>query len=81
MGHTSTQGDWPRDFKIDATGAFMLIAHQKSNDLRVFGIDKTTGRLAPSGKAVALSKPVNVAFAGTVLLSPEIADAVWDVSR
>jgi len=42
----STEGDWPRNFKIDPTGKFLLVANQKSNDIGVFKIDSTSGELS-----------------------------------
>ncbi len=41
----STRGDWPRNFTIDPTGKFLLVANQKSNNITVFSIDKKTGTL------------------------------------
>ncbi|HEY0710797.1 MAG TPA: beta-propeller fold lactonase family protein, partial [Polyangia bacterium] len=60
--HTSTQGNWPRDFKFDPSGKFLLVAHQKSNDVVVFNVDKGTGKLTASGNTLSMSKPVNFAF-------------------
>ena len=40
-----THGDWPRNFIIDPTGKFLLVANQKSGNISVFSIDKPTGNL------------------------------------
>jgi 6-phosphogluconolactonase len=39
-------GDWPRNFMLDPTGKFLLVANQKSNNISVFSIDLATGKLA-----------------------------------
>lgn len=38
-------GDWPRNFTLDPTGKFMLVANQRSKNISIFSIDKTTGKL------------------------------------
>lgn len=42
----SVHGDWPRNFTIDPTGKFMLVANQYSENISVFKIDTETGKLA-----------------------------------
>lgn len=42
----STEGNWPRNFTLDPTGKFLLVANQKSNNISVFKIDKETGKLS-----------------------------------
>lgn len=42
----SVEGDWPRNFTLDPTGQFLLVANKKSNNISVFKIDTTTGTLA-----------------------------------
>ncbi|WP_372754283.1 lactonase family protein [Mariniflexile sp.] len=39
-------GDWPRNFTIDPTGKFLLVANQKSENISVFSIDASTGKLS-----------------------------------
>ncbi len=41
----SVHGDWPRNFTIDPTGKFLLVANQKSHNISVFRIDSSTGKL------------------------------------
>ncbi|WP_162623285.1 lactonase family protein [Confluentibacter sediminis] len=38
-------GDWPRNFTLDPTGKFLLVANQKSHNINVFSIDLPTGKL------------------------------------
>lgn len=58
----STLGKGPRNFALDPTGNFLLIAHQYSNNVVVFKIDKTTGLLTDSGKRIELCSPVCLVF-------------------
>ena len=39
-------GDWPRNFTLDPTGKFLLVANKKSNNISVFKIDQNTGKLS-----------------------------------
>ncbi|WP_203256021.1 lactonase family protein [Hyunsoonleella ulvae] len=41
----SVHGDWPRNFTIDPTGKFLLVANMKTENIAVFSIDKHTGTL------------------------------------
>ncbi|MDO5978385.1 lactonase family protein [Flavivirga spongiicola] len=41
----SVYGDWPRNFTLDPTGKFMLVANQKSHNISVFKINKENGKL------------------------------------
>ena len=43
-GQTSTLGKGPRNFAIDPTGKFLLVAHQYTNDVVIFKRNRTTGR-------------------------------------
>ena len=42
----STQGNWPRNFTLDPTGKFLLVANEKSNNISIFSIDKQSGKLS-----------------------------------
>ncbi len=42
----SVHGDWPRNFTIDPTGKFLLVANQKSHNISVFKVDINNGTLA-----------------------------------
>ena len=57
----SVQGDWPRHFTLDPTGKFVLVANQKSNNISVFKVDKTNGKLSFLHD-VKLSSPVCLLF-------------------
>lgn len=41
----SVHGDWPRNFTLDPSGKFLLVANQKSQNISVFSIDAASGKL------------------------------------
>lgn len=55
----------PRNFAIDPTGSYFLVAHQYSNDVIVFKIDPATGKLAKTGNEIKLDVPVCIVFVPT----------------
>jgi 6-phosphogluconolactonase len=58
----STDGDWPRNFTIDPTGRWLLVANQRSNDLVVFARERDRARLTPTKQRIALPSPVCLRF-------------------
>jgi 6-phosphogluconolactonase len=58
----NTLGKGPRNFAIDPTGNFLLVAHQFSNDIVIFKRDKNTGKLTDSRKKIELCSPVCLVF-------------------
>ena len=60
LGHASTRGSIPRNFTVDPTGSWVLVANQDSDNLAVFRIDHSTGGLIPTGDPVAAPTPVCV---------------------
>jgi 6-phosphogluconolactonase len=61
-GQTSTLGKGPRNFTIDPSGKFLLVAHQYSNDVVIFKRNITTGSLMDTGKRINLCSPVCLVF-------------------
>jgi 6-phosphogluconolactonase len=61
--HTSTEGEWPRDFVLDPTGEFVVASNQESDNLVLFRRDEETGRLSLLQKDVTVPEPVCVKFA------------------
>lgn len=57
VGHQSTLGDNPRNFVIDPTGNFLIVANQVSNNLIVFKRDRKTGLLTRIGKEITVRNP------------------------
>jgi 6-phosphogluconolactonase len=52
----------PRNFAIDPTGAFLLVANQKSDNIVVFRRDQKTGRLSSTGQVAQVPSPVCLKF-------------------
>lgn len=62
VGRETSGINTPRNFAIDPTGAFLLVANQNGNDIAIFRRDKTTGLLTSTGKTIAVDKPVCLKF-------------------
>jgi len=41
----SVHGDWPRNFTLDPTGKFILVANRRSSNISVYSINKAQGTL------------------------------------
>lgn len=61
-GQMSTLGKGPRNFAIDPSGKFLLVAHQYTNDVVIFKRNKSTGALTDTGKRINLCSPVCLVF-------------------
>ena len=57
-GRQETMGKAPRNFVIDPTGNFLLVANQDTNDIIIFKRDQKTGLLTPTGEKIQVSKLV-----------------------
>ena len=55
-------GKTPRDFDLDPSGRFLLVAGQDSNNIVVFRIDPATGGLQQTGNTVDVPAPVGLTF-------------------
>lgn len=58
----SCGGIGPRDFTIDPSGKFVLVANQKSNEIAIFSRDEVSGLLSDTTKRIAICAPVCVIF-------------------
>ncbi len=58
----STEGDWPRNFSLDPSERWLLVANQRSDSVIVFGRDPGNGRLTPTRQRIAIPSPVCVRF-------------------
>jgi 6-phosphogluconolactonase len=56
--NVSTGGKWPRNFALDSSGRFLLVANQNTNNIVSFKIDSKTGKLAPTGHLTEVPSPV-----------------------
>ncbi len=57
-GYQPVLGKTPRNFAIDPTGNFLLVANQNSDNIVIFKRNKITGRLTPTGDQIEVPKPV-----------------------
>jgi len=60
LGHVSTRGSIPRNFTVDPSGNWVIVANQDSDNLAVFRIDHSAGALIPTGDPVEAPTPVCV---------------------
>lgn len=57
-GRQSTLGKTPRNFMVDPTGHFLLVANQNSDNIVVFKRDPETGLLSETGTEIEVGNPV-----------------------
>jgi 6-phosphogluconolactonase len=62
IGHQAEGIKTPRNFAIEPSGQFMLVANQSGGNVIVFRIDPNTGKLLPTSSKVNLDSPVCVRF-------------------
>jgi 6-phosphogluconolactonase len=62
VGHRATRGRTPRNFAVDPSGGWMLVANQDSNNVAVFRVDPRTGLPEASEHSVDVPAPVCVLF-------------------
>jgi 6-phosphogluconolactonase len=60
--HTSTEGDWPRDFELDPSGKFLLASNQNSSNLVLFSRDEESGKLTLLQNEIKVPDPVCIKF-------------------
>ena len=63
VSRTSSLGKAPRNFAIDPSGKYLLVAHQNSDEIVIFNRDKSTGKLSNSGNGIKIGSPVCLVFA------------------
>ncbi len=55
-------GKGPRDFTIDPSGTYLLVANQNSNEITVFKRDIVSGKLTLMNKTIAICSPSSILF-------------------
>lgn len=60
--HMPTGGEWPRDFVLDPTEAFIIASNQHSGNLVLFSRNQETGKLKKLDSEVAVPEVVCVKF-------------------
>ena len=62
LGHTSTQGETPRNFAISRDGSYLYAANQDSNTISIFKINSENGELTPHLEPLEVKTPVCIEF-------------------
>lgn len=62
MSRSSCGGKMPRNFVLDPTERWMLVANQDSNQISVLARNPLTGMLAEEGKSFAVAAPMCILF-------------------
>ncbi len=52
----------PRDFNIDPTGKYLIVANQSSDNLAVYDVDAETGKFTFKHESIAVKSPICVVF-------------------
>lgn len=58
VGNQSVLGIAPRNFTLDPTENFLLVANMKSDEIVIFSRDKKSGKLTDTGKRIKVPTPV-----------------------
>lgn len=61
LGREPVRGDWPRNFVLDPSGGYLLVANQRSGNITVFKRDRAQGGLEHVG-GLALPDPSCLVF-------------------
>lgn len=59
----SSMGKTPRNFVIDPTGTYLLVANQNSDDVYIYKRDKATGKLTLTRNKITVGNPTCLKFA------------------
>jgi 6-phosphogluconolactonase len=65
IDHQSTLGKTPRNFSLDPSGNFLLVANQNTDDIIIFKRNKNTGLLTDTGKKINVPSPVCLKWIST----------------
>lgn len=61
-GHQPSLGIAPRNFVIDPTGNYLLVANQQTNNIVIFRRNRQTGLLQDTGQQIEVPNPVCLQF-------------------
>jgi 6-phosphogluconolactonase len=62
LGHESTRGKVPRNFRFDPTGKYILAENQDSDSIHSFEFNAQTGLLKYTGENIEVGMPVCIKF-------------------
>jgi 6-phosphogluconolactonase len=57
VGYQPVFGKEPRNFTLDPSGRYLLVANQNSNNIVIFRVDRQTGLLQPTGEELPVPSP------------------------
>ena len=60
--YISVMGKHPRNFVIDPTSHFLLVANRDTDNIVIFSVDPVTGLLKDTGKQISIPNPVCLKF-------------------
>lgn len=60
VGEHSSGGVHPRNFMIDPTGAYLLVANRHTDNIVIFKRDQESGLISPTGFEIDVSQPVSL---------------------
>ena len=63
-GHQGKDIRVPRNFVVDPTGKYLLVANQDSDSIVVFRINQDSGKLEPTDHKVEVPMPVCIRMVG-----------------
>lgn len=63
VGHQKSLGDFPRNFTIDPSEKFLLVANEKTDNVVIFKRDEKTGKLTDTAKRISVGSPVCLKWA------------------
>ncbi|QDU78443.1 6-phosphogluconolactonase [Polystyrenella longa] len=62
VGEEWTRGDYPRSFNFDPTGNFLYSLNQRADNVAIFNVDKSTGKLNFTGHFAPVGNPSSIIF-------------------
>lgn len=62
LEETWTRGNYPRSFSFDPTGRFLYCCNQRGDNIAVFRVDRSTGRLEFAGHYAPVGNPSIIVF-------------------
>ncbi|UFU00816.1 lactonase family protein [Radiobacillus kanasensis] len=58
----STEGDWPRDFNLDPTDQYVVVANQETDSIVLYQRNQATGKLTLKQGPIEVLEPICVMF-------------------
>jgi len=53
---------WPREFNLDPSGKYLMVAGEKSDEIELYYINKATGKLNPTESKLTLPSPACILY-------------------